>query len=80
MVKADVKLHNAIFECANCGEIKLVEKDHPVAIVKLHGVKPTETKGANKDEYDMVYTTVFVDRDCFDELELTDQEPPEIAK
>ncbi len=68
MVKADIRIHNVVYECAGCGDLKVVDEDPPLAILRLNGIKP---KGEGNSEYDMVYVTVFVDKDCFDELELS---------
>lgn len=77
MTKADVKIHNIIFECANCGDLKKTSEVTPIAILKLTHIKPVETKGGKTVDYDMVYTTVFVDPDCFDDLELDEEAPTE---
>lgn len=62
MIKADVRIHNVVYECIGCGEIKVVsEENKPIAILMLQGIKPVEKK---ENDYDMVYQTVFVEPAC----------------
>lgn len=79
MVDVPVKMHNAIFECAGCGEVWNTEKKTPIAIIKLIGIKPSALKGAKEGDYDKVYNTAFVDEDCFQELELEDKPPVDVV-
>ena len=72
MIKADIKIHNVIFECVGCGEYRKVEDEQPIAILKLTGIKPDPKA---PDTYDMVYNTAFIEKECFDELDLLDEDP-----
>lgn len=83
MIQADIKIHNVVYECAQCGELKKAATEKPIAILRLSGIKPVEKKGEKGEivnEYDMVYVTVFVDPDCFAELDLKDNEAEVITK
>lgn len=79
MVKADLKLHVILYDCANCGEIQNPEIDKPITILKLSGVKPATIPNGKTVGYDMVYTPVFLDPNCFRELELPNEPPAKIV-
>jgi hypothetical protein len=73
MVKAEVKQHNAFFECGVCGQCFNVTEEKPIAVAKLVAIKP------NEKDYDMVYNTSFVDQCCFEGMEFTPEEVKDIA-
>lgn len=76
-IKINVLHHNTFFDCYNCGEKFNLKNETAYAVLKLIAVKPQQ---GSKDKFDHVCQTVFVDAECFKDLEFVEQEPAEIVK